>query len=48
MLPAYADRERWIAMMQASIAMAEERFSSDRMLREYFARLYACDAPHGS
>jgi starch phosphorylase len=39
-LPAYADRDRWIAMMQASIAMSEERFSSDRMLREYFAQLY--------
>jgi hypothetical protein len=30
-------------MMQASIATAEERFSSDRMVREYFARLYAAD-----
>jgi len=30
-------------MMQASITMAEERFSSDRMLREYFAQLYARD-----
>ena len=39
-LLAYADRDRWIAMMQASITMAEERFSSDRMLREYFAQLY--------
>jgi len=42
-LLAYADRDRWIAMMQASITMAEERFSSDRMLREYFAQLYARD-----
>src|SRR5262249_5481673 len=41
-LPAYADRERWTAMIQASIAMAEERFSSDRLLREYFARRFAC------
>jgi starch phosphorylase len=40
-LPAYADRERWAAMMQASITMAEEKFSSDRMVREYFDRLYA-------
>jgi glycogen phosphorylase len=40
-LPAYAARERWTAMMQASIAMAESRFSSDRMVREYFDRLYA-------
>jgi hypothetical protein len=27
-------------MMRASIQMAEERFSSDRMVKEYFARLY--------
>jgi starch phosphorylase len=40
-LPAYADRERWTAMMRASITTVEERFSSDRMVREYFARLYA-------
>ncbi len=42
-LPSYADRDRWLAMMQASIAMAEERFSSARMVQEYFARLYARD-----
>jgi starch phosphorylase len=40
-LPAWTDRERWTAMMQASIATAEERFTSDRMVREYFERLYA-------
>jgi len=40
-LPAYADRARWVRMMQAAIATVEERFSSDRMVREYFARLYA-------
>jgi starch phosphorylase len=40
-IPAYADRARWIGMMQASIATSEERFSSDRMCREYFDRLYA-------
>jgi starch phosphorylase len=40
-LPAYADRARWIAMMQASIRVCAERFSSDRMVREYFERLYA-------
>jgi starch phosphorylase len=39
-VPAYADRARWVAMMRASIATAEEGFSSDRMVREYFARLY--------
>jgi starch phosphorylase len=40
-LPAWRDRNRWLAMMRASIAMAEERFSSDRMVREYFEELYA-------
>jgi len=27
--------------MEASIATVEERFSAERMVREYFARLYA-------
>ena len=39
-LPAWADPDRWERMMRASIQMAEERFSSDRMVKEYFARLY--------
>jgi len=39
-LPAWADRARWVAMMQASIATGVEKFSSDRMLRDYFAELY--------
>ena len=37
-MPAYADRARWVGMMQASIAMAPERFSSDRMCRDYFEK----------
>src|SRR5262245_8429829 len=40
-LPTFDDPPRWLAMMQASIATATERFSSDRMLRDYFASLYA-------
>jgi starch phosphorylase len=40
-LPAYASRERWVRMMQASIRVCAARFSSDRMVREYFDRLYA-------
>jgi starch phosphorylase len=44
-LPAFADRHRWIAMMRASIEMAVRRFSSDRMVREYFERLYEPTAP---
>jgi starch phosphorylase len=35
----YANRERWARMMRASIALAD-RFSSDRMVRDYFRRLY--------
>ncbi|MFO7156711.1 MAG: alpha-glucan family phosphorylase, partial [Pseudomonadota bacterium] len=38
----YDDRTRWVEMMMASIQMAE-RFSSHRMLREYYAELYAND-----
>ena len=39
-LPAWADAGRWAGMMRASIHMGVERFSSDRMVKEYFARLY--------
>ncbi len=39
-VPAFADWDRWTRMMRASIRMAVERFSSDRMVREYFTRLY--------
>src|SRR5206468_10855152 len=42
-LPAYADPGRWADMMRASIATAEAGFTSDRMVRDYFARLYAGD-----
>jgi starch phosphorylase len=44
-LPAWADRGRWIAMMQASIATGERAFTSDRMVREYFEKLYDAPAP---
>ena len=40
-LPAFADAARWTRMMRASIRMGVERFSSDRMVTEYFSRLYA-------
>ncbi len=43
-LPAFADPPRWTRMMRASIRMAVERFSSDRMVKEYFARLYSAPA----
>lgn len=38
-VPAWADPARWMRMTRAAIAMSD-RFSSDRMVREYFARLY--------
>ena len=39
-VPAWANPGRWTRMMRASIRMGVERFSSDRMVTEYFARLY--------
>ncbi len=40
-LPAYADRTRWIRMMRSSIRMAERGFSAERMVRQYIDELYA-------
>src|SRR5262249_7523363 len=40
MLPTYGSRPRWLAMMRASVRMAAARFSAERMVRDYFARLY--------
>jgi starch phosphorylase len=40
-LPTWADRPRWVRMMQASIATVTEGFSASRMIREYFEKLYA-------
>lgn len=39
----YGNREKWIQMMEASIAMSEWRFSSDRMVQEYFKNLYSLE-----
>lgn len=39
-LPAYTDRARWLSVMRASIAMSQWRFSSDRMIEDYVARVY--------
>jgi starch phosphorylase len=40
-LPAFYDqRPRWRAMMRASIEVAIRAFSSDRMVRDYYERLY--------
>jgi starch phosphorylase len=43
-VPTWKEPDRWAAMMRASIAMADPRFTADRMVREYFARLYEPDA----
>ena len=41
-LPRYGDdRAAWVAMMEKSIAMSSWRFSSDRMVEDYFRLLYA-------
>jgi starch phosphorylase len=40
-IPAFADRARWSKMMAASVKMAVGRFSAERMVREYFEKLYA-------
>jgi starch phosphorylase len=39
-LPAYGDRERWVTIMRASIAMSQWRFSSDRMIEDYVSKVY--------
>jgi starch phosphorylase len=39
-LPAWADRDRWQKMMRASIAMGVEKFSAERMVHDYFSRMY--------
>ena len=39
-LPTFHDKPRWSRMMAASIRMATEKFSSDRMVRDYYDRLY--------
>lgn len=42
-LPAWRDRPRWVRMMAASVETGARRFSSERMIREYFARLYGLE-----
>ena len=45
MLPTFAEPARWIAMMRASIRMAEEHFTSDRMVKEYRKKIGFDDGP---
>ncbi len=39
----YGDSERWLKMMRASIEMSHWRFSSDRMVEEYYQGLYGLE-----
>lgn len=39
-LPAWRDHSRWERMMRASIEMSQWRFSTSRMIEEYYTRLY--------
>ncbi len=39
-IPTWLDRAKWVRMMRASIRMGTGLFSSDRMVRDYFSRLY--------
>lgn len=36
----YEDRTRWLKMMEASIEMAQEKLTSQRMVKEYYNLLY--------
>lgn len=39
-IPAYEDKEKWAAIMKASISTTREYFSTNRMLTEYYEQLY--------
>jgi starch phosphorylase len=36
----YQNHDKWVTMMQASILSTRERFGTDRMLKEYYEKLY--------
>jgi starch phosphorylase len=40
----YEHRDRWARMMKASIEASQWRFSSDRMLEDYYLKMYAHSA----
>ena len=40
-LPAFENRAKWVSIMRASIAMSQWRFSSDRMIEDYIAKVYS-------
>ena len=36
----YFDRSRWVGMMRASIEMAQSKFTTRRMFRQYWQQMY--------
>ncbi|ADL12607.1 alpha-glucan family phosphorylase [Acetohalobium arabaticum] len=36
----YEDRDKWKKMMRASIDMSQEKFSAQRMIKDYYTRIY--------
>jgi len=36
----YCNKERWVQMMRASITMSHYQFSAERMVKEYYSRMY--------
>ena len=44
-VPAFADRAKWSKMMAASVKMAAGKFSAERMVLEYFEKLYQMPVP---
>jgi starch phosphorylase len=40
-LKAFGNRAKWVSIMRASIEMSQWRFSSDRMMQDYVAKIYA-------
>ena len=44
-VPAFADRAKWSKMMAASVKMAAGKFSAQRMVLEYFEKLYQMPVP---
>lgn len=44
-LPSYGDKKKWESMMRESISMSERLFSSDRMMEDYYAKLYSQQPP---
>lgn len=40
-LPTYQDKQKWANMMRESIAMSIEKFSAERMVKDYYDKIYS-------